>query len=81
MGPRRFISACVIKVILIGEYVRLSIHELLCEMSSNASVAIPKVDSPNCSPTNGKGHANLLPPPDNSPVESALAFLPFIAKL
>ena len=80
MGPRRFVSACVIKVILIGEHARLSIRELLCEMSSNASIAFSKVDSPNCSPTNGKGHANLLPPPDNSPVESALAFLPFIAK-
>lgn len=49
MGPGRFVSACVIKVILIGEHVRLSIRELLCEMSSNASVGIPKAGSPNFS--------------------------------
>ena len=63
MGPGRFVNACVIKVILIGEHVRLSIRELFCEMSSTTSVGIPKVDSSNCSPTIGKGYTNLLSPP------------------
>jgi hypothetical protein len=63
VGPGRFVNACVIKVILIGEHVRLSIRELFCEMSSTTSVGIPKVDSSNCSPTIGKGYTNLLSPP------------------